>query len=323
MGSRKNMPSLSPEAAIQSLRRELQTHLMQRDAIRAEVERCRANLEAYRTNYRPQLVAIQVRADMLAAEFKEKYEESTAAYVDGDRELAKELSLEGHALQEECEALNQQARLIRTQLNDLDSLVHQKLREANALRPVIDAVDKKFKAAQQEARRAAQVQTLQHRLANQIVLIGFPKEENEKIRSFLSTFPSGILRKVERIVYQAREMLGERGAPINGRCKPFPGGKYFVEIYRHDARLGDAITYTIAHELGHVAFDILSQAKQKQWSDLYSNTDDSRFISRYAMRNPKEDFCESMMAFHCNSKNLAQIHAQKYAFLEDNLEKMK
>lgn len=111
-------------------------------------------------------------------------------------------------------------------------------------------------------------------------------------------------------------MRGQYGRPITGKTKQFPGGKYFIELFRHDPRFGERIVDTIAHELGHVAFPLLSAELRKEWDDLYAATDDSQFVTRYAMRDCQEDFCECLMLFGHNPDGLAAQDKRKYAFIK-------
>lgn len=55
------------------------------------------------------------QADGLAEKFRRLFRESQEAYSDGDGELAKELSEEGHEAQDECMALNNKVRELRRQ----------------------------------------------------------------------------------------------------------------------------------------------------------------------------------------------------------------
>lgn len=111
-------------------------------------------------------------------------------------------------------------------------------------------------------------------------------------------------------------MKGQYDRPITGRTKQFPGGKYFIELFRHDPRFSERIADTIAHELGHIAFPLLSAEFRKEWNDLYATTGDSQFVSRYAVRDCQEDFCECLMQFCSDPDKLAEKDKRKYAFMK-------
>lgn len=311
------MPIRSEEA--EKIRRQIRTLSTQHKGLLVEAHKAKSNLKQLRENYQPQIDEMQARADELALQFKEKYAASNEAYEDGDGELAKELSLEGHELQEECEELNRQVNELRPRLSHLSGVVQRKFNEAAALQRDIDVLLRKLK----EVQRAERERFAKLAPAKRILFANFLKRDIEEMRSFIASFPTLILGEVERITYETEGSRGKRGAPISGRTGKWPGGKYFIQLFRHDAQLGDNILKTVAHELGHIGFDKLTPEQKRLWEELYADTDDSRFVSQYAMRSAAEDFCDCVAEFKTKPQRLAQLHPAKYAFVKELMEENK
>jgi Domain of unknown function (DUF1771) len=295
--------------------------------VRAKTEERKRTLEeAYRLKaqvevLRPQVDTLQNDADALAVQFKEKYDEASAAYENGDGELAKEHSLEGHEIQELCEAANQQTNELRSVLHNCRRKMLEHFDKAKLLEREIHDLRERLDRAQRRFEHQRRNTETQRHFARSIVLSGLAEEEILSIRAVLGTFPMVILQKLDRIIYSPQMMRGGYGRPITGRTRRFPGGKYFMELFGHDPRFAERITDTVAHELGHIAFPLLSAELRKEWDDLYATTEESRFVTHYAIRGGEEDFCECLALFTRDPDILAAKDKRKYAFLKRLREK--
>jgi len=283
---------------LSALDAELHTKMQERKRILDEAYRLKAELE----RLRPEVDALQRRANYFAVEFKEKHDEALAAYEDGDGELAKEYSMEGRELQELCEAANEQTSEARSALREVQDAMRQHFNVAKQLEGELNELRRRLNGAQRQHEQERRNSETRRRIAQAVTLSGFSQADTSSIRGCLSMFPTAILQRLDRIVFTAQGAQGQHGRPITGRTRLFPGRKYFVEMFDHDPRLGERITETIAHELGHIAFPLLSIERRKEWMDLYAATDDTQFVSRYAIRDFEEDFCECLMLFRGKSR---------------------
>ena len=88
------------------------------DQLRTERDTRRQHAAQLRSQYRPRIDELKVAADELADEFKDLYQQARDAYEADDRASAKAFSVEGHAVQAECEALNNEASELIEELRE-------------------------------------------------------------------------------------------------------------------------------------------------------------------------------------------------------------
>ncbi len=77
----------------------------------------------FKTSSKQDLEHIVREADSLAAEFRILFKEASTAWDDGNKALAKSLSVQGKEKQSRCDELNREANVIRERLNRIDELI--------------------------------------------------------------------------------------------------------------------------------------------------------------------------------------------------------
>ena len=221
------------------------------------------------------------RADELALEFRRLYQESQEAYADGDGELAKELSEEGHEAQDECEALNEEVADLYRELRDLK-------------------------------RQTARISVLP-----QTALQGMPVSFQKAVTDTLNTLPARHVsaKLIERVSYSDRYIVGSSGNPIQANTNfNKVTGKATIVINRQTPTgfksLGN-VEIATAHEVGHVVYrEILTDRQKANWNSNFNHP-----------KGPEESFAESYRYYYLNREKLAKdFPLAKIFFDQLNLE---
>lgn len=219
------------------------------------------------------------KANELALEFRRLYRESQEAYADGDGELAKELSEEGHDIQDECEALNAEVADLYEELKDL-------------------------------RRQAAEIGDLP-----QTVLQGMPVSFQKVVTDTLNALPSRHVsdKLIERVSYSDRYIRGSSGNPIQANSHfSQVGGKTVIVINRQTPQgfvSQDDMRIAIAHEVGHVVYrNFLNDDKRADWASSFTHTDD----------DSEDSFAQSYALYYVTKNSLAANYPQVKVFF-DNL----
>ena len=104
------------------------------------------------------------------------------------------------------------------------------------------------------------------------------------------------------------------GCRSRNKAAYFPEEKRVV-VYEFDSK--KLFTHVLLHEVGHHVLDrILDKKLRNKWMTRVSLG--SGHITRYAAKNPEEDFAECYSMFVHNPEKLQQI-ASKYVFLRDQV----
>lgn len=278
-----------------------------RDEARAASEQARSRNATY-TRRLPaaeaQIADLQQRADGLAPHFRDLYQQSQAAYLAGDGEEAKRLSLEGRAMQRDCANLNAQANQLRREMREL-------LAEADYLRFQADELEDEAEDLEEEAT-----------IARETAVGGFNDSgvvDDYAIDSLLDSFPKAVFSKIASVIYDPdlREKHPDsRGMIIPGqeadsiRIAPQKGASREIQEQK--------IERTLAHEIGHVVYDrFLTEDERADWGAMSLETRPDRLISVDAIHDDIEDFAESFAAFRENPSALERLHQGKYSFLNN------
>jgi len=207
-----------------------------------------------------EIAAKKAKANESALEFRRLYRESQEAYADEDKELAKQLSEEGHETQDECEALNQEVKDLYEKLKGLNEQ-KKRLVRANVL-PTM-------------------------------ALKGIPPSFQQAITDTLKSLPS---RHVSGKVIERMSYSGEyKENPVTKEPQQantdfsVMGGKPVIRINKQ-TREGfteiEDLKIAMAHEVGHVVYRKFVTDEQKaDWAASFTHTrndSEDSFVQCYA-----------------------------------------
>lgn len=232
------------------------------------------------------------KADELAAEFRRLYRESQEAYTDGDGELAKELSEEGHTAQDQCTAINAEVKEL-----------YQDLKKLNAKR-----------------RRLSSQATLPP-----MALKGMPPEYQNVVLETLKSLPAHHVSSelIDRTSYLDKYILGSSGNPVQGNTHFSEINEKATIVLNRQTPAGfvskDKLKIATAHEVGHVVYrNILTDDQRAEWHLVMD--------SIYApLDNPDEDekvnedeFARAYSAYQLDDSDWQREFAEEYDFFEES-----
>jgi chromosome segregation ATPase len=289
---------------------ERQNLIVQARSLKAEYQRL------FR-EFQPEIDDLQSQADKLANEFRELYRRSQQAYLEDNRALAKSLSIQGHAVQEQCEALNAKANARRDQLKNLQGQIDDLCLRADGLKEEA----KKCREKAEELRKT--------------YIRGFEDSEiidNEDIEEFLDGFSQRIFKEVKKIEYEEnlfweskirKIKVASRGMVIedkNNKTVIKIGDQPEEENVERSQKFKEAIT----HEIGHIIYRRFLTDKQKaEW--FVWHTQDSakmKFISKYSLENEEEDFAENFRMFILEPEGLQNYDERRYNLIKEVMEEL-
>lgn len=226
------------------------------------------------------------RADELAEKFRRLFRESQEAYGEGDGELAKELSVEGHEAQDECKELNQEAKDLRQQATEVsDNLPLIALRGIPPIyqNAIFDALD------------SLPAEHISGELIDRI------SYSNKYI----------ILDSNKGIPQQAKAMFPINEKPYIVVNRQTPTSK-FISI--------KDIRNAIAHEVGHVVYkEVLTRRQIRNWRDvlneIYAPLDDREAD----LAANEEEFARVYSAYYLDDEKLTEYFSEEVSYVE-NLE---
>lgn len=132
-----------------------------------------------------------------------------------------------------------------------------------------------------------------------------PLDEDEVTR-FLNLLPKEHMRHVARVEYVDEYKRDEEGGGILGWNKPWVEGLSRIQIFREhpDGWENSWNCFdTLAHEIGHEVWRHgMDTSMRAQWEDLHEarrvrEKDAGRFVTPYARKDSREDFCESYAVY--------------------------
>lgn len=242
-------------------------------------------------------------ADRLAAIFRPLYQQSQAAYADGEGALAKELSDQAKPVEAQCRALNAQVQALRKEMDDVRDAIIAAKQQIGALNGKIQRYDR-----------------LRH-----IAVDGFEQAHYVSasiVGEELSILPARLLRHIKRVTYAPRfGPKGDVGLTANKEENP---EQTTITLYLdltsiERTKLEASYRHTIVHEAGHVLFDWVMSASQRfAWGVLYNNTlsEGGKFITEYAARSRGEDFGECFHTYIHNPRKLWDYDQERYTFID-------
>ena len=286
-----------------------------RDEIQRANERadaCKREYETLVEKYQPELDRLSEKASSLAEEFKSLYRQSQAAFGEGDGELAKELSVKGHEIQDECEAQNARANRLREMLREARS---QMMQEFSAIKRASEDI-KNTQCLLSECRSTI-VKGFRYceYLSDHVVetcLDSLPQIIFASIGAI--QFASGIRGDQERVQIGStvRNLRSKDPVVITLFPHPhFPG--------RSDEEISTTYKMTLMHEIGHVVFErMMTDTQRFMWGRIFEERfRDKHFITEGARESRGEDFCECFVIFVLDEKRLLRFDEQRYMFMKD------
>jgi chromosome segregation ATPase len=265
--------------------------------------------------YQTRIEQLQQQADVLARRFRKLYREAAEAYSDADGVLAKQLSIDGRAAQQQCQTLNHEANRLRQELKNTLDEAERSRQKASGLQSEITTCRDRLRFA-----RATLVQ-------------GFEDSEvldNIVIEKLLDAFPQSILSKVARVEHAAEifEETASKGTriPAIAETEWRNDGTAIIRIARvRGSSLERSIgkhSDVIAHELGHVVYEgFVDDHLKAEWYAL--RTHSLSFVSPRAVEDEIEDFAESFRLIMLDPEALAEKDEQRYRFMSDIVETLK
>lgn len=227
------------------------------------------------------------KADELATEFRRLYQESQEAYQDGNGELAKELSIQGHEAQDECKALNEEVTDLYEELRDL-------------------------------RRQAAEIGDLPQTVLQRMP-VSFQKVATDTLNALPSRHVSGKL--IERVSYSDEYIIGSSGNPIQANTHFDQVGNKPVIVLNKQTPDGftntESLQVAVAHEVGHVVYEmILSNEERADWfavmNEIYAQLDNP---DEDAEAN-KEEFARAYSRYFFDKDELKEKFPEEYEFFE-------
>ncbi len=255
-----------------------------------------------------QITQLRREADEVAQRFRQRYSAASDAYSAGEKALAKSLSLEGKSVQAECESLNSQASTLRGHLNSLRA-----------------EYESAFRAAETAKRQAEEVEIGAKTARTTVVKIATSAGgDDEAVENFLDSLPQSVLQHVQEITHDPNlawtSADGRTKVESRRRTEWLPGGGVRIQIGSQPKKPGlsslDVINATIAHELGHVCYDTLSDDSKAEWFALHTETPVDRFIAHDVFDNDEEDFAECFRFHAIEPKTLQKHDVKKALFMK-------
>jgi len=281
-------------------------------ALNQDIISAKKELETLNKQYQPLINQLQGKADVLAHKFRKLYRESQDAFIEGDGELAKSLSIEGREAQDECESFNDQTNRMRRELKNLQERISRRAGELN-----------------ENETRIAELKVALQSMSSRPRLSGFERSAIQplNLEQFLDKLPQTAFREIEEVDFFFEQAQSIEMGDKLGDTKWNPEtGKASIRVYPHESDYKGQEHETVAHEVGHeVFFKLISNEEKAAWEELYKGSGDW-FVSRRAMRSAEEDFCECFMTFFTGRvAGFAKRDPRKYNFMKNivkRLEKM-
>ena len=277
-------------------------------ALNQDIISAKKELETLNKQYQPLINQLQQKADIMAHKFRKLYRESQDAFIEGDGELAKSLSIEGREAQDECESFNDQTNRMRRELKNLQERISRRAGELNENETRIA----ELKVALQSMSRPR--------------LSGFERSAIQplNLEQFLDKLPQTAFREIEEVDFffeQAQSI--EMGDKLGETQWHLETKRATIRMYLHKPELGEREYETIVHEIGHEIFFKFFNLKEKiAWEEFYKGSGDW-FVSGRAIRSAEEDFCECLAVFWGNrSSELARRDSRKYTLIKEVMERL-
>ena len=168
---------------VELLRKSRELHT-KRQALISQAKILKSEYKTLLEEFQPRIDNLQSIANNLAPEFKRLYKESQEVYSEGDGASAKILSIQGHAVQDKCEAVNAETNAMRAQLKNILNQIGNFHKKAEDL----ETQSGNYRE-EAEALRPTPVRGFN---ASKII-------NNEEIEEFLDEFPQKIFKEIESI----------------------------------------------------------------------------------------------------------------------------
>jgi len=262
----------------------------------------------------PRIRELSQQADALAIEFRRLYREASDAFAEDEKELAKQLSIEGREVQSRCEALNHEANEMRTDLRSLRDLIATTRQRSKEIR--------------------SQIVTLGNRLTTlrTTTVRGFEQSgllDNIALERTLDLLPQSVLGVVDTIEYQKEIweiMSSGRKFPARGRTTWNAIDHATIQIARQPASTAEEArnqyAYVLAHEVGHVAYEKFASDEEKaNWFAVSEEA--STPLSSYSVASDVEDFAEAFAFFVLYAAYLEQRDPKRYSYMRTMITRMR
>jgi hypothetical protein len=228
-----------------------------------------------------EIAAKKAKANELALEFRRLYRESQKAWADEDKELAKQLSEEGHETQAKCEALNEEVKGL-----------YRDLKELNAKRRGLFSQDN----------------------LPSMALRGMPSTFQEAVIETLKLLPSHHIsaKLIERVSYSDRYVVNpQTKIPKQAELVSWKiGGKPYIRINRQ-TREGfteiEDLKIAVAHEIGHVVYrKFLTDGQRAEWEASF----------KHKKGDSEDSFAQCYALYYLRKEWLAEEHVMVKQFFD-------
>ncbi len=279
------------------------------NSIHLKIQTLQEKYDRLKKEYEPMIALVQGQANSLATEFKTLFSAASNAYSTQEKALAKQLSVEGRMIENQCKALNNDANRLREDLKQI-------LDEINRLRNESRVLKEKEVS---KARKQKKINLLLNGIAKNNLPLKQPK-----IHELLEKFSELTIDKIDRIDFN-KDIFWKtpgRGYDIvaRGMTQPLANGKYEITICKQDGEndeeKGGKMTETLVHEIGHVIYDSLDDGDKADWFSMSSETPSNEYISLEASENEEEDFAECFRFYLLLSNDIKRARPKKYKFVD-------
>ena len=293
-------------AEAQDCSKRAEEYFAERDKTKEKIKGRTDNINRELERLSNQINELRQKADNLAIKFRGLYQESQDAYADEDGETAKILSEEGHEVQAQCEALNDQANELRQRAKELQEERKRIFAEAESWHQKALAEIEKAKSLRHQANELV--------LLPQIVLRSIPLDFQNAIIDTLKSLPAHHVsaKIIERVSYsgnyeknpltgkprQAYTDFSRLGyKPVIQINKQTPEG--FTEI--------EDLKIAVAHEVGHIVYRYFIKDEQKaDWATSF----------RHKKDDSEDSFAQCYALYYLRKEWLAEEHAMVKQFFD-------
>lgn len=289
----------------------------ERQNLISQIKLLKIKYQGFLDEFRPKIDNLQSVADSLAAEFKRLYGKSKETYSEGNGALAKVFSIQGHAVQDRCEAINVETNALRAQFQEI-------LNQIDNLRNKAEELKSQFKDYREKA-NALRLTPVRGFNTSKII-------SNEEIEKFLDEFPQSIFKEVKSIEYDENLFWESAVKKIRVESRGFAvksqNGKMIIKIGK---QLGGTINERIeklrevvTHEIGHALYKkFLTDEQKAEWFVWHmQDTEKGKFITNECLENDEEDFTESFRIFKSEPEKLQKHDERRYNLIKELMEKL-
>lgn len=275
--------------------------------IREEIEAEKSRYSRLSVLYGSEIKTLQMEADLLSRQFRNLYAQASAAYNSNQKALAKNLSSQGRAIQAECESLN---RLANSKRNELAQI----LENLELLRGKLSELKSSSAGYMRKSEEFRGTHVVNFEASGTI--------KDFEVEEFLDQLPQRVFEKIKFVTFVDEGLFQQEGKlriPALGATFWGTDGTATIRVGRQPYKDAEgnrkAILATLGHEIGHVVHEkFLTEDQKATWFGWH--TEANRWISKYAILDDVEDFCEWFRFYKSDSKMLEDFDKKQYNFIK-------